>query len=554
MARSSRALLLLGLSACDVRPPTAAETPSLSGAVLVVDLIDGTSLEDARAATGLDLAWATSVSSDEALAVVAVADPAAAAAALGGNPLVEAAEPSLVFEALGYPDDPLYPRQWNLAKVGASAGWRAGSGAGVLVAVIDTGVSPVPDLGGTRVLPGLSLLPGGGDGRDEHGHGTHVAGTIGQTTNNGLGVAGLAPAATILPLKVLDATGRGSSQGVAAAIDEAVDEGAAVINLSLGGPHSKVLDLAVKKATRAGVLVVAAAGNTGAEGVGCPAHAPGALAVSATGPQDRLAFYSTFGPEVALSAPGGDKNLEGGGILQDTLDPSAEDGHGFLELQGTSMATPHVTGAAAVLLGLGAPSGQAAAALLEETAVDLGDPGRDARYGYGRIDVAAAAQGAVSRYGLSRFLLGGLLSLGLVWIGRLRRGPLLVAIGGLSAAGLFFLPLLPLPPSLAFLGTAPLLWPAAVLPPFWARSPLLLSAALPFALTFALGLTRSLGPVVAAISAGFGAWLLSAAWAGGPLPSLLPPSLGQVWLGANGLFALFCALAAVGAQRRLHAG
>ncbi|MFN9944852.1 MAG: S8 family serine peptidase, partial [bacterium] len=132
----------------------------------------------------------------------------------------------VAYEALGYPDDPAWPRQWHLAQVGAPSGWRSGGGAGITVAVIDTGLRRVPDLDGARVLPGASFVAGEPDVTDLNGHGTHVAGTLAQVTHNGQGAAGMSPSITLLPLKALSGAGQGQSAWIAAAIDEAADQGA----------------------------------------------------------------------------------------------------------------------------------------------------------------------------------------------------------------------------------------------------------------------------------------------------------------------------------------
>ncbi len=245
-------------------------------------------------------------------------------------------------------------------------------------------------------------MPGHPTAADDHGHGTHVAGTIAQATHNGVGAAGIAPNATILPYKVLSASGGGQSTWIAAAIDDAVDNGAQVINLSLGGGHSDIVVLAVEKARRAGVVVVAAAGNAGREGIGSPADAPAALAVTAVGPDDRIAPYSSWGKGVEIAA------------------------------------------AAAVLFGAGAESADEVERYLKEGAVDADDP---LRCGAGRLDVAASVRRLLlSRQGLT-FAVGGLLSLGLAGLGSLPGRPRAAAVlaGAVVAGGAFVLPLLPIP-------------------------------------------------------------------------------------------------------------
>ena len=558
MLKVRPALLLVGLIAgCSMAstgenlgPPSPDEAPAPQAAgTLVVDLVDGTSLEDARASTGLDLRWATPHSEDEALAVVEVANLADSDARLVGNPLVEVAEPSVAMAALSYPDDPLFEKQWHLSRIGSEVGWRAGGGQGVVVAVVDTGVGPVPDLDPDRVLKGSSVVGGVTSSADDQGHGSHVAGTIAQSTNNGFGVAGVAPQVTILPIKALDSRGSGTSEAVAAAIDEAVDGGAMIINLSLGGGHAEVIDVAVRKAVQAGVIVVAAAGNSGAEGVGCPAHAEGVIAVSATGPSDGLAFYSTWGDEVDLAAPGGDKRTAGGGVLQDTI--KAGGGHDFVENQGTSMAAPHVAGALAVLLGAGATPDEAIR-VVEASATDLGDAGKDPKFGYGLVNVGAAVKALIMERSGPRFALAALAGLLFASLARLRARPLWALLTGALGGGLFFMPLLPLRPGLIPGAlTRPFLdLPSALGAPGLASSPLWLSVLPVGVLVFALGPTRTLGPLVGALAAAVGIGLAWAGFTGGQV-AWMPDALTAPWLVVNGAMALFCALATAGVQRSL---
>ena len=547
-------LLLVGACAGEASIPSL-EGPSQAGGAsavsgggtLVIDFTDGMDLAEARALSGLGIEWATPRSADEALGVVEVPDLAQAIARLSHTAGVEAVEPTMTFQALGYPDDPLYPRQWNFQTIDVQPGWRAGGGQGVVVAVVDTGVALVPDLAEATLLEGASLVPGTDSARDDNGHGTHVAGTIAQATNNGIGPAGVAPRAKILPIKALTASGMGQSPWIASAIDEAVDQGAQVINLSLGGPDSAVIRVACEKAIAAGVIVVAAAGNTGREGVGSPANVPGVVGISATGPDDSLAPYSTWGAEVDLSAPGGDTTQEGGGIVQDTIDG---EGHAFRDLQGTSMATPHVAGAAAVLLGAGVPASEVAA-VLARSAVDLGAAGPDPRFGAGRIDLGAAIRWlALARNGLlfGMGLIGGAVFASLVGIRQ--RGWVALA-SALTAGGLFFLPLLPLPPTGvgAMISRPLLLWPAAV-GPSWVGFPLWLSAGLPVLATFVLGPTRTFGPAVAGLSLGVATHLAYGAVTGGLHPWLMPGGLGTGWLLVNAFVCVLAAMATAGIQRR----
>ncbi len=531
-----------------------AEAPVGPG-TLVVDFVDGTSpsdIEAAEAAAGVRLSWASAVSEDEALRSGDVADLPAAIAALRSNPLVEVAEPAFemtiddlpaVSTRFGYPNDPLLSRQWNLALIGAPTGWRVGGGAGIVVAVIDTGVSALPDLPAARILAGRSFVPGTSTPADDHGHGTHVAGTIAQATHNGIGVAGVAPNATILPLKALAGSGGGRTDWIAAAIDEAVDQGADVINLSLGGGHADVIVTAVEKARKAGVVVVAAAGNAGREGLGSPADAPAALAVTAVGPDDQIAPYSSWGKGVEIAGPGGNTKIPGGGITQATVDGPT--GMKFAEWQGTSMATPHVAGAVAVLLGAGASADQAES-LLQTTADDRDDP---LRYGAGRIDIAGAVGKLLLLERGVLFAGGGAIALALALLGTLRGTARVITVvsGAMVAGGLFFLPLLPLPPNrwVELLSQPLLTWPG----PFWSGFPLWQSLLLPLVVGVFLGPSRTLGPVALGLMAGVASHLLYGAASGSTDLWWMPFGFDRTWLTVNGTLLLLAGMAVAGMQK-----
>ena len=175
-----------------------------------------------------------------------------------------------------FPNDACFKYQWHLRQIGMPEAWKRGNGKGVVVAVIDTGVTKVADLAETKFVPGFNFIANNANAADDHGHGTHVAGTIAQSTNNRLGVAGVAYGASIMPLKVLSAKGSGSVAGIAQAIRWAADHGAGVINMSLGGPMPMgAMGSAVKYAREKGVVIVAAAGNNGRGRVGYPAAYPG---------------------------------------------------------------------------------------------------------------------------------------------------------------------------------------------------------------------------------------------------------------------------------------
>jgi serine protease len=290
--------------------------------------------------------------------------------ALSKDPRVEHAEPMALYKATFVPDDPLYAKQWHLTRVGAEKAWSYSCGQGVTVAVIDTGVACFDkgpftrgtDLKGTRCEGGWNFVDDTPHAHDDHGHGTHVAGTIAQTTNNGVGTAGLAYCATLMPIKVLSKQGFGSTANVAEGIRYAADNGAQVINMSLGGPiKSRILEDAVNHALAKGVVIVAAAGNSG-RSVGWPAAYPGVIAVSATDDKDNIAWFSSRGPQVVIGAPGVS-------VTQQTICNGGKDKcEIFGTFNGTSMASPHVAGVAAMVESMGVTNGESVRDVLTASA------------------------------------------------------------------------------------------------------------------------------------------------------------------------------------------
>ncbi len=280
--------------------------------------------------------------------------------------------------------------QWQLATLRAPRAWDLATGDGVVVAVIDSGVAPHPDLTG-RVLSGLDLVDATGNGsNDQVGHGTTVAALIAGQGDGRHGVAGLAPRAKILPVRVLDAENRyDDARVVAEAVRWAVDHDAKVINLSLGGAvPSDALAEAIDYAFARDVVVVACVGNVSAGGsteIWYPAREPGVLAVTAIAPGERHQRWrgSLTGEQAVLAAPGTD-------LL------GAKPG-GYWRVQGTSFAAPLVS-ATAALVRSRFPNMSAADVVqrLISTAQDLGPAGRDEEFGFGLVDPVAALTAEVT--------------------------------------------------------------------------------------------------------------------------------------------------------------
>src|SRR5438132_716170 len=348
-------LIALALVACSRRPAPVIDISEDSVPGLIdVELrapgpLPGTVIDQEQVEDDL---WGDALSPEYDVELqVDPADEAATLATLRAREDVVWAEPVVRYQALWLPNDPDFSKQWHLKAAGAPGAWDAARGEGVTVAVIDTGIFPVDDLDPARLVAGWNFVGHNADAKDDHGHGTHVAGTVAQSTGNGKGVAGMAPQARLMPVKVLSAFGGGTSHDIAEGIRWAVDHGARVLNLSLGGGgRSLAMEAAVRYARRKGAIVVCAAGNSGSRGVSFPAAYPGAFAVSAVGPKGFAAPYTTYGPQVRIAAPGGDKSLgEEAGVLQQTLAEGSTTESDYRWFQGTSMATPHVAGAAPLL-------------------------------------------------------------------------------------------------------------------------------------------------------------------------------------------------------------
>jgi serine protease len=327
----------------------------------------------------------------------------------------------------GPANDPLFKKQWGLTQIGAPGAWARGArGKGVTIAIVDSGVDlGHPDLH-AKILPGTDFVkktdqltgPGCPGAQDENGHGTHVAGIAAAITNNGVGVAGTAPDAKILPVRVLDAHGSGETTAVDSGIRWAADHGAKVINLSLGGdavidqvPGSNAAtEKAVAYAFSKGAIVVAAAGNESAPACDYPAAATNAVCVGATDDHGMPSFYSNFPVDpdgtVGVRAPGGAGTLgtfvcEEDSDIWSTIWPNSADDcggggavRGYDTLAGTSMSAPYVSGVAALLAGRGLTAPQILACLKTKSS---NDGSYDPVFGYGIVDADKAVAGCGSK-------------------------------------------------------------------------------------------------------------------------------------------------------------
>lgn len=560
---------------------------------VLIDLVDDASPAAIAAIErdlGIELVLVSDQSYDERFYRAHV-DPArrdAILAALSQRPEVEIAEPDAEVSLSpgelavaprepaweGFPNDPQYKFQWHMRQIGMPEAWKLADGNGVIVAVLDTGVGYenydkfhlLPDLEGVTFVKPYNFVANNKRAGDDHGHGSHVTGTIAQVTNNGIGVTGIARNVKIMPLKVLSASGSGSVAGIADAIRYAADNGAKVINMSLGGAFpSRVLKKAVEYAHAKGVTVVCAAGNESRGKVGYPAAYPGAIAVAATQYDEATTFYSNYGKDIDVAAPGGntrvDQNGDGmpDGVLQNTIvigDPTKDDYFGYM---GTSMASPHVAGVAALIVGEGVTDPDMVEKILKDTARKPRDQQYSTdRYGAGIIDAPAAVLKARAETG------GWQLGLGLLLAGAVaasaRRKGLGVKLGAsylagvvVGASGLFFLPYiapaLSSEPVIGALTRGLPSWDLSLLGPSGHGNALFFSALVPLGLlALGYGVPKLRAPL-AGLAIGVAAHL--AFFAVVPMTELhyVPGvfGLGGIWLAVN---AVACVLLARLALRR----
>lgn len=451
-----------------------------------------------------------------------------------------------LFPSSDAPNDPMWEKQWNMRMVKAPEAWKRATGRGVIVAVIDTGVAyedygrfkRLEDLAETNFVPGYDFVNDTDHADDDQSHGSHVAGTIAQSTNNGVGVSGLAFEATIMPIKVLNAYGSGTLADIADGIRFAVDNGAKVLNLSLGGgPESKILADAVRYAHDKGAVVVCAAGNTGQGKVEYPAAHPGAFAVSSVGPSGQLASYSSWGERLAIAAPGGDKQANGeeGGILQNTIEPGnvgKRDTYAYFN--GTSMASPHTAAVAALIISSGVTDVNKVEQILKDSAMKSYDgipTDNPVRYGAGILNASAAVEMAKGKTGGFKYFLTAILAyLAMIWKAIKKRPTLTRAIWAIIAIILSTI-------GIPFTSFGPLeMADTVVLGQSWHMTALWASS-LPvlFAVFLFFGVKRARGVLVGLV-VGWGAYLL--------LSSILMPtdilfipgvagSLDRLWLFLN---------------------
>ena len=333
------------------------------------------------------------------------ADLLALARQLTANPDVVYAEPNYLRSLMRLSNDAMLGQQWPLRNIQALDAWDITTGGDITIAILDTGVSAShPDLAG-KVLPGYDFINDDDDASDDEGHGTYTAGVAAANSDNGVGVAGVCWGCRILPVKVLNHRGQGDDAHIAAGIRWAVDHGARIISMSLGGPDdTQVLRDAVAYAQERNVLIIAASGNGQNAGnlPNYPAAYPSVLAVAATGGSDLVTGFSTTGDFVDIAAPGV-------GVWSTLW--NRRDGDTYGAANGTSAACPHVAGVAALVLTLrpDLSAGQLAE-VLQASADDQGVPGKDPEEGYGRLNALRAVQMASDPDLLRRSRIQGVVS------------------------------------------------------------------------------------------------------------------------------------------------
>ena len=296
------------------------------------------------------------------------------------NPHIEFAELDKIVRPDMVSNDPFLGSEWHLNKIGAMAAWDTSSGAGVTVAILDTGVEGThPDLS-ARMVPGWNVYDNNSNTADVHGHGTRVAGTAAAAFNNSIGVAGVAGNAKIMPIRISALDGSAYLSAMAQGLTWAADNGARVANISYVCANSPTVLSAASYFKSKGGLVTSAAGNYSVEESFAPTSAM--IPVSAVDSTDNKASFSSYGSYVSMSAPGV-------GIY------TTANGGGYASVSGTSFASPVTAGTVALMMAANSTlSNTVIEGLLYSNAVDLGAAGRDNMYGYGRVDAGRAVLAA----------------------------------------------------------------------------------------------------------------------------------------------------------------
>jgi serine protease len=331
---------------------------------------------------------------------------------LRASPLVEYAEPDYIRSGSFTPNDLYYTNpahyQWNMEFAPGNGGidmpnaWDVlpqGGSSTVVVAILDSGVAyrtgggftQAPDLASTHFKQGYDFINSDAYADDDNGHGTHVCGTIAQSTNNALDCAGVAFNTTVMPVKVLDQSGFGDDAAIIEGLTFAADQGVEVINMSLGGREpSEALGDACDYAFGKNVVICAASGNADLEAVEYPAAYPSCVAVGATSKAKARASYSNYGADLDVDAPGGESAAP---IYQQTFkfEKKPASGFAFKGMTGTSMATPHVSGVAALVKAKNPTwSASDVRGAIASSCYDLGPAGWDPQFGWGLVDANAA--------------------------------------------------------------------------------------------------------------------------------------------------------------------